>query len=196
MSGATGMYCRGCCYDLRGVTVGAGGAGGARCPECGRGFDAGEPGTYLRGLRWRKARKWVFLAAALVVVYAVVPRGYVKGVSVLSPGAGAPGMRITQWGLAPPRWLSRVPYPRWTVVEGAPHPPKGSQYCDTRLERTRWLEPSQVVASISIQDPALTEARVRKSLTTLVRHQCEGYTGVFLADEDGRRMSFEDTEPW
>lgn len=191
------MYCRGCCYNLIGAAPGADGA--ARCPECGRGFDPADARTFLRGLRWRKSRGWVFAALALAAIYGVAPRGYVKGVSILSRGPTLPGTRITAWGLAPPRWLSSVPYPRWTTVGDAKPavPPGGAAAsCDTRLERTRWLRPSKVVASISIVDNTLAEARVRKTLAMLVRHQCEGYKGVFVADEDGRRMSFEDTEPW
>jgi len=35
-----GMYCRACYYDLRGQDT-------PRCPECGRAFDPGDPGSFL-----------------------------------------------------------------------------------------------------------------------------------------------------
>ena len=44
------MYCRGCDYDLRGLSI-------ARCPECGRGFDTADPASYYT-FPWRsRARR-------------------------------------------------------------------------------------------------------------------------------------------
>ena len=54
----TGMYCRGCYYDLRGQET-------PRCPECGRAFDPGDPGSFLdHPGRWH--RIWIGLKKARI----------------------------------------------------------------------------------------------------------------------------------
>ena len=60
----TGMYCRGCFYDLRGQET-------PRCPECGRAFDPGDPHSFLEypgrfhGV-WIKLKEYRGPAAALL----------------------------------------------------------------------------------------------------------------------------------
>ena len=73
------MFCKSCTYDLAGAPE-------PRCPECGRAFDPANPRTYLRTLAWRRRRPWILAAAAILVLYAIAPRGYVKGVAVLNSG--------------------------------------------------------------------------------------------------------------
>ena len=71
--GTTGVYCRECGYDLRGQ-VGA----EQRCPECGRGFDAGDKRTFRRrplpggALRW-----WLRRVVAILLLL-----GFVLGTSL------------------------------------------------------------------------------------------------------------------
>jgi len=188
------MYCRACAYDLSG-------APDPRCPECGRAFDPGNPRTYLRSLAWRRHRRWVCAAIALLVLYLVAPRGYVKGVAVLFPSAGSPSERITQWRLAPPRWLWAVPYPLWTLNK--PATPGASvsgtaPSCDTRIERVRWFRPPEVVASVSMIDNGLNARTVHATLSTLVRRQCEGYTGVWVSPDDSTIPAYmrDEKDPW
>jgi len=46
------IYCRGCGYNLAGVSV-------CRCPECGRAFDPADPYSYLdEKEKVRRARPW------------------------------------------------------------------------------------------------------------------------------------------
>ena len=57
------MYCLGCKYDLRKLTITA-------CPECGRPFDPSNPRTYRRAFhhRWRA---YLIAAAALPATFVV-----------------------------------------------------------------------------------------------------------------------------
>ncbi len=187
------MYCRACTYDLSGAA--------GRCPECGRGFDPAVPRTYLRSLWWRRSRRWVFLAGAVALVYIVAPRGYVKGVSILTHPDGTPALRLTERRLAPPRWLWRVPYPFWTSTERLPRAAGSAAgatapVCDTRLERARWFQTPRTIASMSVIAHELDENVVRKTLGAFVRQQCRGRSEPHAMDEDLPRIVFDEVEPW
>lgn len=54
------MHCSACRYELQGLGVGT-------CPECGRPFDPGNPGTFASDL-FNQQRKPLFVAAALLLV--------------------------------------------------------------------------------------------------------------------------------
>ena len=59
---AVDHYCRGCGYNLRGLTV-------PRCPECGRPFDPADPHTY----RKHPIRRWVRpVTRAAIFVFTIV----------------------------------------------------------------------------------------------------------------------------
>ena len=61
----TGIYCRGCDYDLRESAL--------RCPECGRSFDAGNPKTYFTSPRSLRVRRWVRRVVLLILLVALPP---------------------------------------------------------------------------------------------------------------------------
>lgn len=46
------MFCRGCDYPLKALTE-------PRCPECGRGFDAGDARTFSHEHAWSTAKRWL-----------------------------------------------------------------------------------------------------------------------------------------
>ncbi len=186
------MFCKSCTYDLAGAPE-------PRCPECGRAFDPANPRTYLRTLAWRRRRPWILAAAAILVLYAIAPRGYVKGVAVLN--SGGTGTRFTQYRLAPPRWLWKVPYPHWTFEEPDPSAaasPDGNDMCNSRLERIHWFRVPEVVASVSIIDLTIKPGQARAALSTQVRRQCQGYTGVWMSNNDSTIPEYmlSEKDPW
>ena len=61
----TGIYCRGCDYDLR--------ASDLRCPECGRAFDAANPKTYFTSPRSRRVRWWARQIVLLILLVTLPP---------------------------------------------------------------------------------------------------------------------------
>ena len=56
------MLCRGCQYDLSGLSAGP-------CPECGRCFDPGDPASFVTGsgFEHRQRQVWIGVAAAAVL---------------------------------------------------------------------------------------------------------------------------------
>lgn len=109
---ATGVYCASCGYDLAGLPAG-------KCPECERGFDPGDPGTFDARPRRTRRRKWITRGAVLLAVIglmvALAPRGYVTGTLVIDDGAGTVH-EFERTQLVPPRWVAAAtPYPWWTT---------------------------------------------------------------------------------
>jgi hypothetical protein len=109
-----GIFCAGCGYDLAGI-------GSGRCPECAREFDATDAKTYdtrWRGLRRaRLARRGIMLAALLVMVAALCPRGYSEA-SLTFRSPGSQPVRTVRVQLMAPGWLDRLTaleYPGWTL---------------------------------------------------------------------------------
>lgn len=110
---ATGVYCASCGYDLAGLPAG-------KCPECERGFDPGDAATFdarPRRTWWRRwTKRGVIVAAAVAVIVALAPRGYVGGTLVIDDGAGTV-LEFERIQLVPPRWLTAATgwtYPGWT----------------------------------------------------------------------------------
>jgi len=188
------MFCRRCTYNLAGAT-----GANLRCPECGQAFDPADSRTYLKGLAWRRARFWVCGTLILGVAYLVAPRGYVKGVAIVNTGGSA--VQITQYRLAPPDWLWKVPYPRWTAESALRSPAQASvsgTQCDMRLDRVRWFNKPMTVASMSVASERMNLESARRNLTTQVRRQCRGYTGVWLSDDDSTMPEYmeQEREEW
>lgn len=62
---ATGIYCRGCGYDLRGSAQ--------RCPECGRAFDRANRKTFYRSRRSLRVRWWGRRILLLLLLVTLLP---------------------------------------------------------------------------------------------------------------------------
>ncbi len=209
-----GTCCRACGYPLAGIPE-------PRCPECGRAFDPGDPRTFdrsVRARRWRRRRPLAIAALALLLVYATFPRGYVRGTLVYAPGGGEAQERITIWRLAPPRWLARVPYPRWTSREAGGqyllNPTAGELAGEVRtylinLNRCRWFKPpfpsGRVSSTMPISASASPEPNTivnityaRALLKALVRRQCWGLGGIVGSPDDSAiPAALRDArEPW
>ena len=106
--------CRKCGYAIVGIAAN-------RCPECGGTIDPSNPRTFDRSAKarsWRRRRR-VLLTCTLIVatIFAVAPRDHIRASIAYHRGAGMPQERITRTLLVPPRWLARIPYPRWTSSE-------------------------------------------------------------------------------
>jgi hypothetical protein len=86
-----GVYCRTCLYDLRGQDT-------PRCPECGRAFDPGDPGSFLDRPDWAHR-------ARLVLEKARIPCAIVlTGVWVIWMLLGLPWLGL-------PRDVGGIQYP-------------------------------------------------------------------------------------
>lgn len=127
--------------------------------------------------------------------------------------------QLTQWRLAPPRWLSRVPYPFWTnrgevsqslpVWAQAQKLPAGAAGFVISLARCKWFGPENYKGGISSIRPTgeltthdhrgeFNAGYARSMLDAQVRRQCQGRGGMWFSPDDkdmpaGLKDSFE---PW
>lgn len=111
--------CRKCGYLLRGLPEPV-------CPECGRVFDPTDPGTYAPSAAWRR-RKWIPRIVAILVlavlVFALAPRGIVKGKIVFTCEHCGHSITVHRWEPYPPKWLHfRYAAFSWTSA-ATPTPP-------------------------------------------------------------------------
>lgn len=59
------MFCRGCQYDLSGLSAGP-------CPECGRRFDPGDPASFVTGSGFEHRQRQVWIGVAIAVLLAAL----------------------------------------------------------------------------------------------------------------------------
>lgn len=128
-------FCKACDYPLAAE-------GMVACPECGRGFDAGDAGTYsarptARRRRWMR-RGW--MALGVIVLIEVFAPSRVARFTWTWPNAdGATVTSETRWHLVGPRWLG-IAYPRFTVARWT-HPDAAGyrEVADYRIWRVGWV---------------------------------------------------------
>jgi hypothetical protein len=90
------------------------------CPECGRGFDAGDARTFEQWPRARRRRRWIVRGAVAAVVIGLgvvlIPRGYSTGSVSMKCSCGE-AVSATRSQLVGPSWLP-IGYPYWTEISG------------------------------------------------------------------------------
>ena len=97
---SNGACCLGCGYALRGLPDSV-------CPECGRGFDPGDPTTFdlYENRRRRRAKRVVVVVAALGLLAAFAPRGIMTSTVTLTCPDCKVVYRTARYELRPPERL-------------------------------------------------------------------------------------------
>ncbi len=182
--------CRKCGYAIVGIAAN-------RCPECGAAFDPSRKYSFDRSPRaraWRRRWKpFVLTLSAVLLFYALAPRGVVSGTMTFRAGPGIDEQRLSIWRLAPPRWFASIPYPYWTERsrgQSTVSDNTGNAYFRLAIEQRRWFQSRDQWGSSKSDwnqgDPSgpthpRTSEWADSQLRVLARAHCMGLTVMFTS---------------